>query len=261
MQFVGLLLIVNSLAGAAWWIASGRPQMVVVPICVAALSAGVFLIVHDRLTTVGSKGPATVEASGLEELTRQTAASRTVLADLEDQTAAADWHLKQLDEHIQSMKILPDGRTRMGNTVTGHAVVLLPKIEALQKIAVESPAETLPLARECVTIYETTKERTKGVVLADGELGPEIVAWLYMTAASAAQRAGEHDQALAWARAAMEARPSGERQFLLVTALINKNLQTEANTLIQQGLRTSGTEATKFRQFLDQFKIPYKRAE
>jgi hypothetical protein len=261
MQFVGLLLIVNSLAGGAWWVASGRPQAVVLPICVAAMAAGVFLIVHDRTGPTRSNGAAPAEATGLEDLARQTTAAKTVLADLQDQTAAADWHLKQLDEHIQSMKILPDGRTRISNTVTGQPVVLIPKLEALQKLSADRAADALPLAKECVDLYETTREQMKGVVFAGGEPGAETIAWLYVTASTAAQRVGDHDQALAWARAAVATKPTAERQFLLVTALINKELQAEANVIIQQELKAGGAEAAKFRQFLDQYKIPYKRSE
>jgi hypothetical protein len=261
MQFVGLLLIVNSLIGAAWWIASGRPQMVVIPICVAALSAGVFLIIHERTAAVDGKIAPTVSSTGFDELVQQTAAAKAVLADLEDQTAAADWHLKQLDEHIHAMQILPDGRTRVGNTVTGQAVILIPKLEALQKVSAERPAEAHPLAKECVSIYEATREQMKGVILTGGDLGPETVAWLYVTASTAAQRIGEHEEALTWARAAVALRPSAERQFLLVTALINKNLQSEANALVLQQLKAGGTEVVKFRQLLDQYKIPYKRPD
>lgn len=258
MQFVGLLLIVNSLLGGAWWVASGRPQMVVLPVCVAAMTAGVFLIIHDRSTVSESKGVTATQAPGMDELARQTAEARAVLADLEDQTAAADWHLKQLDQHIQEMKILPDGRTRIGNTVTGQATVLIPKLEALQKLAADRNADALPLARECVTLHESTREAMKGVTLSGGDLGPETIAWLYLTASTAAQRMDDHDQALTWARAAVALRPTAERQFLLVTALINKNLQAEANTVIQQELKAGGPESVKFRGFLDQYKIPYK---
>ncbi len=261
MQFVGLLLIVNSLVGGAWWIASGRPQLVVVPICVAALSAGVFLMRHD-----GPKGSATGVAAStgnapLEELAKQTTDAKTLLADLQDQTAVADWHLKQLDEHLRGVQVLPDGRTRIGNTVTGQAFALLPKLEALQKLATEQPGDAYPLAAECVNLFEATRERIKGATFTAGDLGAETVAWLYATAATSAQRAGEHDRSLEWARAAVQERPSTERQFLLVTALINKNLQKEANELIQRQLKAGGAEATKFQQFLDQYKVPYKQAD
>lgn len=258
MQFVGLLLIVNSLLGGAWWVASGRPQMVVLPVCVAAMTAGVFLIIHDRSTAAENKGATATHAAGMDELARQTAEAKAVLADLQDQTAAADWHLKQLDEHIQTMKILPDGRTRIGNTVTGQATVLIPKLEALQRLSGDRNADTLPLAKECVTLYESTREAMKGVTLSGGDLGPETIAWLYLTASTAAQRMDDHDQALTWAREAVAMRPTAERQFLLVTALINKNLQAEANIIIQQELKAGGPESAKFRQFLDQYKIPYK---
>src|SRR5205085_11715369 len=137
--------------------------------------------------------------------------AKVVLADLQDQTAAADWHLKQLDEHIKTMEILPDGRTRVGNTVTGQAVILIPKLEALQKVPADRPAEALPIARECVTLYETTRDHLKGVVLAGGDIGPETIGWLYVTAATAAQRMDDHDHALEWARAAVAVRPTAER--------------------------------------------------
>jgi hypothetical protein len=92
-------------------------------------------------------------------------------------------------------------------------------------------------------------------------VGPETIAWLYVTASTAAQRAGDHDQALAWARAAVATRATAERRFLLVTALLNKNLQAEADVIIQQELKAGGAETGKFRQFLDQYKVPYKRAD
>jgi hypothetical protein len=254
MQFVGLLLIVNSLVGGAWWIASGRPQLVVVPLCAVALTAGVFLL--SRAQNAAGSGTATTAA--LEELVRQTAEAKSLLADLQDQTAVADWHLKQLDERIQSTRILPDGRTRIGTAVTGHATVLIPKLEELQKLILNRPGEAYPLARECVGIFETTREQIAGLTPLEGDLGPETVAWLYATAATAAQRAGAHDESLAWARAAVQERSSMERQFLLLTALINKNLQPEANELIQRQLNAESGEAATFRQLLDQYKIPHK---
>ena len=159
------------------------------------------------------------------------------------------------------MRILPDGRTKVGNTVTGHPVVLVSKLEALQKLAAERPAEAYPLASECVSLYENTREQIKGVALVSGDLGPETIGWLYATAASAAQRAGEHDHALEWARAVVAVRPSAENHFLLVTALINKNLQAEADGVIQRELKAGSANAGKFRRFLEQYKIPYKRAD
>lgn len=265
MQFVGLLLIVNSLLGGAWWVATGRPQMVVLPICVAALMAGVFLIVHDRMTTVAaaSKEVATTTTHAPEaaDLSQQIAEAKSVLADLQDQTAAADWHLKQLDQHINAMQILADGRTRIGNTVTGQAVVLIPKLEALQKLPADRAMDILPLAKECILIYETTREQIRGVTLNGGEIGPETVGWLYVTGATAAQRLDDHDHALTWARSAVAVKPTPERQFFLVTALINKNLQGEASVIIQQELKAGGPDSAKFRGFLDQYKIPYKKSD
>jgi hypothetical protein len=281
MQLVGLLLIVNSLVCAAWWVASGRPQLVVIPICVAALAAGVFLMIYDRIAEVALKGSGTIKAAAQqaakdaaeigqmkqqiaaqipahEKLSKLNSDAVILLTELQDQTAAAEWHLNQLDEHMNATQILPDGRVRVANTVTGQPVVLISKLEALEKLAAEKPAEAYPLAKECVGIYEATRDQVKGVVLAGGDLGIEAVAWLYTAAATSAQRAGEHDNALEWARAAVAARPSVERQFLLVTALINKNLQEEANAVIQRELKAGGASAGKFRQFLDQYKISYK---
>ena len=281
MQLVGLLLILNSLACAAWWIASGRPQLVVIPICVAALAAGVFLMIYDRIAEAALKGAGTSksvvlqaarDAAEIAQMKQQIAAqvpahetlaklnadAAILLTDLQDQTAAAEWHLNQLDHHMNATQILPDGRVRVSNTVTGQPVVLISKLEALEKLTGEKPSEAYPLAKECVGIYESTREQVKGVTLAGGDLGVEAVAWLYTAAATSAQRAGEQDQALEWARAAVTTKPSVERQFLLVTALINKNMQDEANEVIQRELKAGGASAGKFRQFLDQYKIPYK---
>ena len=259
MQFVGLLLIVNSLVGGAWWIASGRPQMIVVPICVAALGAGVYLMAQEG-RGIGTTAGSTLNRAELKELTEETAKAKALLADLQDQTAAADWHLKQLDEHVQKASILPDGRTRIGNSVTGQPVVLMPKIEALQKLGTGQPAEALVLAKEAVGLYEATREQIKGAELVTGDLSAEMIALLYTTASTVAQRTGDHDQSLQWARSAVATRPTTERHCLLVTALVNKSLPAEADALIQHELKAGGPEATKFRAFLDQYKIPYKRS-
>jgi hypothetical protein len=262
MQFVGLLLIVNSLAGGAWWVATGRPQMYVTPICVAALAAGVFLIVHDRATSSPQTPGATpAQAGGSDELAHQIAEAKTLLQHLEDQTAAADWHLKQLDEHVKSMEVLPDGRNRIGNTVIGQPVVLIPKLEALKQVPADHPAETLALAKECIDLYESTREHMGGVVLASGDIGPDMIGGLYVTAATTAQRMDDHDHALEWARAAVAVRSTPERQFLLVTTLINKNLGGESTAIIQHQLKAGGADAAKFRQLLDQYKIPYKKVD
>lgn len=262
MQFVGLLLIVNSLAGGAWWVATGRPQATVLPICVAALAAGVFLIVHDRATSPPrTAGTTPAQAGGSDELAHQIAEAKTLLQHLEDQTASADWHLKQLDEHVKSMEVLPDGRNRIGNTVIGQPVVLIPKLEALKQVPPDHPAETLALAKECIDLYESTREHMGGVVLASGDIGPDMIGGLYVTAATTAQRMDDHDHALEWARAAVAVRSTPERQFLLVTTLINKNLGGEAAALIQQQLKAGGADAAKFRQLLDQYKIPYKKGD
>jgi hypothetical protein len=267
MQFVGFLLIVNSLLGGAWWVATGRPQREVLPVCVAAMAAGVFLVVHDRMTagdnrnakTAQNAGAAAAPAQGSEELAKQIADAKTLLADLQDQTAAADWHLKQLDQHIHDMQGLPDGRTRVGNTVTGQAVVLIPMLERLQKFPADRAIDILPLAKECIKIYETTKEQIRGAVLVGGDIGPETIGWLYVTAATAAQRMDDHEHALQWARTAVAIRSTPERQVLLVTALINRNLQGEASVVIQQQIKAGGADAAKFKQFLEQLKIPYKK--
>jgi hypothetical protein len=257
MQFVGLLLIVNSLVSGAWWIASGRPQMVVAPLCIAGLAAGVFLMRQQPAQEKSEPTP----AAALEELARETAVAKTLLADLQDQTAVADWHLKQLDEQLRGMQILPDGRTKIGSVVTGQATVLIPKLETLQKLSADRPAEAYALAAECVKIHEDTRAQIGNANSTVGDLGAETIAWLYATAATAAQRVGEHDASLEWARAAVAERPTTERQFLLVTALINKSLRSEAEELIQRQLQASGGEAAKFRQYLEQYKIPYKRAD
>lgn len=273
MQFVGLLLIVNSLLGGAWWVATGRPQQVVLPVCVAAMAAGVFLIVHDRSATAAAAAskaaspasPATTPVPGMDDLAKQVADAKAVLAELQDVNAAADWYVKKLDQNIHDVHELPDGRTRVGNTVTGQAVTLIPKLEALQKLdaAQKTPGERsidmFPLVKECILLYETTKEQTRGVVLSGGEIGLDTIGWLYTTGASVAQYQDDANHALQWARAAVAIKSTPERQMLLVTSLINKNLQGEASVVIQQQIKAGGPDAAKFKQYLEQLKIPYKK--
>jgi hypothetical protein len=151
--------------------------------------------------------------------------------------------------------------------VTGQAVTLIPKLEALQKLeaAQKTPGERsidiYPLAKECILLYETTKEQTRGVALSGGEIGPETVGWLYVTGASAAQNQDDANHALQWARTAAAIKSTPERQMLLVTALLNKNLQGEASVVIQQQIKAGGPDAAKFKNFLDQLKIPYKKGD
>ena len=103
-----------------------------------------------------------------------------------------------------------------------------------------------------------------GWMITNGLL-PEGVASLYSLVSDAAQRAGEHDQAIAWATHALEWAKKAieighvpEGQAFSVKAYLNLNQRDKAEALIKEAMSTGDANTVKLREILTQLGITWK---
>jgi apolipoprotein N-acyltransferase len=90
MKLIGILLVLNSLGLAAWWISTnGSHKATVVALCLVAVFAGVTLILQDRITEFTVQGVGTIKAA-----TQQVESDAQLVSELknrvESQSATVD---------------------------------------------------------------------------------------------------------------------------------------------------------------------------
>ncbi len=101
MKFIGILLIINSIAASAWWITThGSYKGSVLILCSLAVLAGIAFLICDRITEFSLKGIGTIKAAA-----NQATADANVVAELktrvEGQSATVDLVAKEAAEAKQ----------------------------------------------------------------------------------------------------------------------------------------------------------------
>lgn len=176
---------------------------------------------------------------------------------LEEQKKALSDLVQTADELIDKTSDiyrLPDGRTRMGSAISGNPTVLLEKLkehdELIKNKDLEGAYKTI---RECVRIYEQSKDKEGGVAMrTGGALTPDGVAMVYGVASEHALRASDKEQALSWARKAQDASPGPRSKALLVRVLLVCGQVEEAQKIVDEALKLDDKESSEFRLILVQ---------
>lgn len=101
MKFIGILLILSSIAASAWWITThGTYKGSVLTLCSLAVLAGIAFLICDRITEFSLKGIGTIKAAA-----NQATADANVVAELktrvEGQNATVDLVAKEAAEAKQ----------------------------------------------------------------------------------------------------------------------------------------------------------------
>lgn len=98
LQLIGVLLIVNSLAIAGWWLSQQKPGMTwCVSLCLIAIFAGIVLIFNERAVEITIEKVGTIKA--VAEQARVDAKTITDIKDrIEGQAATVDAVAKQASE-------------------------------------------------------------------------------------------------------------------------------------------------------------------
>ncbi len=112
MKFIGILLIINSIAASAWWITThGTYKGSVLTLCSLAVFAGLALILYDRITELSVNGIGTIKAA-----VNQATADANVVAELktrvEGQSATVDLVAKEAADAKQLVNDLSEKNTK-----------------------------------------------------------------------------------------------------------------------------------------------------
>ncbi len=171
----------------------------------------------------------------------------TQLAELQAASQLIGEKLKRFEEQTTSITNLPDGRVKVGDTVTGVPAILQKRFSELATLFdAGSYEEAYAAAKECITMIEQSEEQTESATALVG-ISPDGRAYAYYAAAMVAQRNNDHAQALRWARVAAGSIADPEFNALLVAALWNMHRFDEAAATIQKHGAGETPEAQKFR--------------
>lgn len=83
LQLLGVLLIINSLIGAFWWISQKGGGLAIGAIAALAVFAGIFLIINERATEITIKNVGTIKAAA-----QRASSDAKEIAELRDRVAA-----------------------------------------------------------------------------------------------------------------------------------------------------------------------------
>ncbi len=280
LQLIGVLIIVNSLTCAGWFVAHDKSLGGGgVTLVIFSIVAGLALTFHERAIEITFGKVATLKAAAqqattdakeisvirqrveaqaatLDLVAQASADAKRLLDGLREENKKADEKLKLLEEKTSEIYRLPDGRTRMGGMITGEPSVLK---EYFDRMIAEYKAQRFESAYDSakagIKVYEDSKKAEGGVAMTTGGVTPESVAILYSVGAELAQRLSDHANALMWAEAAVATIPTPERKALLVTALLNSKKQKEAEKLVEETLSKKDEASEKFKTLLQEIGV------
>jgi tetratricopeptide (TPR) repeat protein len=143
--------------------------------------------------------------------------------------------LRDLDQRTSGIERLPDGRTKIGDLVTGQPVALLEEHDAAIAAYTQGKyEEALGHSKAAIAMLEAS--RRTDVSMSTGSLPPVDESKIFYVAGLSAQRLHQTGQALEWAQKAVELSRSAETLGLLVSALANAGRRAEATTTLSEAL-------------------------
>lgn len=275
LQLIGVLIIVNSLTCAGWFVAHDKTLGAGgIALVVFSIVAGLALIFNEKAVEISFGKIATLKAAAqqattdakeiaavrqrveaqaatLDLVAKESADAKRLLGSLREENKNADEKLKLLDQKTAEIYRLPDGRTRMGNMITGNPSVLQEQFDRMITFYKDKKFEdAYAAAKVGIKTFEDSKKAEQGVSMSAGSVNPEAVAVLYSVGAELAQRFSEHPKALEWAEKAVLTAPSPERKALLVTALFNEKKPEAAQKLVDETLAQKNEESDQFKALL-----------
>lgn len=127
--------------------------------------------------------------------------------------------------------------------------------EAIEFHKKEQDKQAYVAARECVELYESSKDAGKADGPDLGGVTTDGAAAIYSVAAEICQRVDQHKRALDWARRAVALHPSPERKALLATTYLNLKMHAEANSIIEEATSSDDPASLELRQLLTAFGV------
>ena len=281
LQLFGILIIVNALACAGWFISHDKSLGAGgVSVLIISVVAGLALTFNERAIEITFGKVATLKAAAqqattdakeiaairqrveaqaatLDLVAKESSDAKRLLGELRDENKKADEKLKLLEQKTSEIFRLPDGRTKMGGMITGDPSVLKDSFDRMLAAHKEKKFDVAyGEAKAGIQMLEDSKKVLTGAFISTGgNFTAEGVATLYTFGADLAQRFSEHDKALDWAKKALVTMASPERKALLVTALLNAKKTEEAQKLVEETMAAKGEDADKFKALLQEIGV------
>lgn len=143
--------------------------------------------------------------------------------------------LKDLDQRTSGIKKLPDGRTQIGQIISGEPTVVIKQYSlAVMHYKKNDFENAFMYLQNAINAYEATEKIKKG--MSSGELKDEFKSALYRLGAALAQKLSKNDIAYTYAYKAANIEGSSVNKALLSTTLANLNKYEEAIRYIEEAL-------------------------
>jgi len=280
LKFLGVVVIVNTLLGAGWYVGTGKPwSLALTTLTIVVLVIGLALIVNERAIELSFGKVASIKAAAsqvsadaaeiasirtrveaqaatMDLVAKESSEAKRLLSDLREENKEADEKLKALVDKTAEIQRLPEGTTIMGGILMGRPTLLQDKLdEAHNKLQSGDIAAAYEDAKKCVQMYEDSRAQSKGIAMATGGVSGEGVAVIYAFAADLAQRQNDAGPAVEWASKAVTAQPSPEHKALLVVAYLKAHRQGEAQKIVDEAVNGSDQDSITLRELLLKFGI------
>ena len=276
LQLLGILVILNTLTCAGWFVLQGRqlsPGIVSV-IAVAVLS-GLVMTIRGRSVEASSQETAKIklaeqqvvadgrqiaalkeqiqtQAVTLESLTHESAETRRLLDGLNQAHQRAEEELKRVTASDSVPPAAVPGYV-LTNSPRGESSENLQESRTRMMQAYEQKdyLATYEAAKTCIRLFEAAQYGKSGSPDQVGAgLTPDDIAVLYGIGAEMALRLADNNQAVEWAQKGVSASPSAEGKFTLVAALYGASRNEQARKIVDETLSQTGLEVDKFRALL-----------
>jgi tetratricopeptide (TPR) repeat protein len=142
--------------------------------------------------------------------------------------------LQDLDQRTSGIEKLPDGRTKLGDIITGSPITVTEQHNiAVALLRKNDFANAFQHSKDAIEAYELGQQKA---FISSGDLKAFAVAKLYHIGAISAYVLQKYDLAHQWAEKADKAEQNPERLYLLGLTLFKIDEQGKALEVINQGL-------------------------
>jgi hypothetical protein len=267
LQLLGILVILNTLTCAGWFVLQGKQMSTAIMGLVAvSVISGLVLTVRGRTEKTGSgdttrirlvetqaatdarqiamlKEQVQTQATALDSMAKEAAETRRLLDSLSQANQKAEEKLKRLSENTPALtaseKTSAHGFSERLEETRGRMMHYYEQ---------KDYEATYQAAKSCIQLFENGSSGSADQI--NGDLTSDDIAVLYGIGAEMAIRMTDNHQAVEWAQKGVSASPSAEGKFTLVAALCGAEKNGEARKLVDETLSHQGPEADKFKALL-----------
>ena len=190
-------------------------------------------------TTINYNLPSTTTEETITELNKKLNQAEEKVELTKKDIKYLTQALRDLDQRTSGIEKLPDGRTKIGDMISGNpSIVIDTNNMASTKFKEGNYIGALEYSKKAINAYEKTKNiKSKMSSMSTGNLSQENIGIIYRLGAMAAQQVGEKELAYQYAEKATKIDKKAINEALLSTTLYNIGKYPEALKNIEKALQ------------------------